>query len=119
MTDIRQVPAGWYDNGQGLRQWWDGYRWVDAYEPIGYAAQQQHLDAAIMRWAVDGWLVSNRAGNQVVLHRRTRVGWFWNTVGVLVTFGLWLIYVIYRVANPTFDTAVLQVTEYGEVVRVR
>ncbi len=46
-----------------------------------------------------------------------RMGWFWNTVLVIVTGGLWLIYLIYRALNRKRATVVLTVDQYGNISR--
>lgn len=32
------VPAGWYDDGQGAQRWWDGSQWTDHTQPAPSAA---------------------------------------------------------------------------------
>jgi hypothetical protein len=61
------------------------------------------------------WTVSLSTSEQIVLQRRKRMGWFWNTVLVIVTGGLWLIYVIYRALNRKTESVTLTVDEYGKV----
>ena len=31
------IPPGWYDNGLGRTQWWDGYRWSEHYQQEEHA----------------------------------------------------------------------------------
>ena len=54
---------------------------------------------------------------QYVLSRNKRMGWFWNTVLVLITGGLWLIYVIYRALNRKVETVVLTIDQHGRIRR--
>lgn len=122
MTDVASnVPAGWYDDGAGRQRWWDGYAWSNTYQPVALsiAERDAHLNAAVMQWTVQGWQVQLVSNGSASLTRRRRIGWFWNTIGVIITAGLWLIYVIYRVVNPTVETAILTVDEYGAVKRVQ
>lgn len=64
------------------------------------------LDAHVARHVARGYAVESRTASQVVLVKQRRIGWFWNTILVLVTGGLWLIYVIYRVVNRKADRVV-------------
>ena len=61
--------------------------------------------------------MQSSGNNQAVLSKNKRMGWFWNTVLVLITGGLWLIYVIYRALNRKKDTVVVTVDQYGKVRR--
>jgi hypothetical protein len=37
MTDPTNVPAGWYDDGQGQRRYWDGAQWTEHTAPLAGA----------------------------------------------------------------------------------
>jgi hypothetical protein len=37
MTDPTNVPAGWYDDGQGQRRYWDGTQWTEHTAPLASA----------------------------------------------------------------------------------
>jgi hypothetical protein len=37
MTDPTNVPAGWYDDGQGSRRYWDGTQWTEHTAPLASA----------------------------------------------------------------------------------
>ena len=76
------------------------------------------LNAEVARWAAQGWTVSSVSGNQAIVQRKKRIGWFWNLILTLITAGLWLIVVIIRVVNRKIETRVITVDEYG-AVRVR
>lgn len=80
-------------------------------DPVRSAA----LDAAVARWARDGWAVSSVSGTSAVLQRKKRIGWFWNLVLTLLTGGLWLIVVVIRVVNRKIQTVILSVDEYGRI----
>lgn len=73
------------------------------------------LDTEVARYVARGFGIESRTPTQVVLAKQRRIGWFWNTVLVLITGGLWLIYVIYRLANRKYDRVVL--TASGDGVR--
>jgi maltodextrin utilization protein YvdJ len=80
-------------------------------DPIRTAA----LDAAVARWARNGWTVSSVSGPSAVLQRKKRIGWFWNLLLTIVTGGLWLIVVVIRVINRKIETVILTVDEYARV----
>ncbi|WP_062134447.1 hypothetical protein [Demequina aestuarii] len=65
------------------------------------------MDAEVASYVSRGYGVESRTRSQVVLVRTRRMGWFWNSILVLLTGGLWLIYVIYRLANRKVDRIVL------------
>ncbi|MFV0634464.1 hypothetical protein [Demequina sp.] len=75
------------------------------------------LDAEVARYVARGYGIESRTPTQVVLAKQRRVGWFCNTLLVIVTGGLWLIYVIYRLANRKYDRVVLTVDGAGGVHR--
>jgi len=73
------------------------------------------LNAEVARYAARGWTVSSVQGQQAVLQRKKRIGWFWNLILTLVTAGLWLIVVIIRVVNRKIESLILTVDGYGRV----
>lgn len=85
--------------------------------PLDDAQRGAVLNAEVARLARDGYTVESNANMQAVLVKVRRMGWFWNTVLVIVTAGLWLIYVIYRALNRKKDTVILTVDQYGNVRR--
>jgi len=78
-------------------------------------SRAQILNAEVARYAQQGWTVNAVSPGQAVLSRTRRMGWFWNTVGVFITAGLWLIYVIYRALNRKTDTLIITVDPAGRV----
>ncbi|WP_226654982.1 DUF2510 domain-containing protein [Leifsonia sp. LS1] len=124
---MSNAQPGYYDDGAGPRRWWDGYQWTDHYEQpavvttlpptVSSVQREANLRNAVAAWAAQGWTVNYVHGDQAVVKRQRRMGWFWNTVLVLVTGGLWLIYVIYRALNRLEDIVVLNVDAYGNVHR--
>ncbi|WP_251450886.1 hypothetical protein [Microbacterium sp. Marseille-Q6648] len=85
--------------------------------PLDDAARTQVLNSVVAQYARDGWSVETNAGFQAVVTKLVRMGWFWNTVLVIVTGGLWLIYLIYRALNRKRATVVLTVDQYGNISR--
>jgi hypothetical protein len=83
--------------------------------PLSEESRTQVLNAEVARYAQQGWTVQTVNAGQAVLSKVRRMGWFWNTIGVIITAGLWLIYVIYRALNRKRDTVILTVDAYGRI----
>lgn len=83
--------------------------------PLTDQARAQILNAEVAKYAQRGWTVETVNAGQAVLSKVRRMGWFWNTIGVLITAGLWLIYVIYRALNRKRDTLIITVDANGHV----
>ena len=79
------------------------------------ATRMQLLNAEVAKYVKRGWTVETIAAGQAVLSKNKRIGWFWNLILVLLTGGLWLIYVIYRALNRKKLTAIITVDEHGRV----
>ena len=92
MTDVNAAPAALPDD-----------------------TRSQILNAEVAKYAKRGWTVETVSGGQAVLTKNKRIGWFWNLVLVILTGGLWLIYVIYRALNRKKLTAIITVDPYGKV----
>ena len=73
------------------------------------------LNAEVARYAARGWTVSSVQGQQAVLQRQKRLGWFWNLILTLITGGLWLIVVIIRVVNRKIESLIVTVDAYGRI----
>lgn len=78
-------------------------------------ARAQLLNAEVAKYAKRGWTVETVAAGQAVLTKNKRIGWFWNLILVILTGGLWLIYVVYRALNRKKLTAIITVDAYGNV----
>ncbi|MDH5132875.1 MULTISPECIES: DUF2510 domain-containing protein [unclassified Microbacterium] len=120
MSSMAQVAPGWYDDGSGRQRWWDGSTWTDHYadaRKIDSAQQAALLNAEVARYAAGGWMVQSATPNQVVLSKVKRMGWFWNLILVLLTAGLWLIFVIYRALNRKSESMILTIDDYGRIHR--
>lgn len=82
---------------------------------LSEAQRAEILNGAVAGYVRKGWAAEAISGTQAVLVKTKRIGWFWNLILVLVTFGLWLIYVIYRALNRKQKRVVLFVDERGQV----
>ncbi|MBO1740194.1 hypothetical protein [Leifsonia sp. TF02-11] len=85
--------------------------------PISTDQQQAILGVEVARYISDGWAAESVVGATATLTKNKRIGWFWNTILTLLTAGLWLIVVIYRVVNRKRYTIVLTVDSNGRVRR--
>jgi hypothetical protein len=65
------------------------------------------LDQKIAEYVRKGWAVESRTDTQAVMSRRSRIGWFWNIVLSVLTGGLWLLVVLYKVVNRKTERVVL------------
>jgi hypothetical protein len=83
--------------------------------PLSDAARGQILNAEVAKYVKQGWTVETSTSEQAVLSKNKRIGWFWNLILVLLTGGLWLIYIIYRALNRKKLTAIVTVDEQGGV----
>ena len=83
--------------------------------PLPDEALERNRNAESARYASTGWTVQTVSAGQAVLSRNKRMGWFWNLVLVLITAGLWLIYVVYRALNRKKETLVVTVDAQGRV----
>ncbi|KRC58618.1 hypothetical protein ASE14_18880 [Agromyces sp. Root81] len=83
--------------------------------PLSHESRAQLLNAEVARYAQRGWTVQSVAAGQAVLSKNKRIGWFWNLILVLLTGGLWLIYVVYRALNRKVQTVVITVDASGRI----
>jgi len=65
------------------------------------------MDQAVAEHVNKGWAIESRTDTQVVLTKKARIGWFWNIALTLLTGGLWLIVVLYKVINRKVERKVL------------
>lgn len=77
--------------------------------------RDQILNAEVAKYVGRGYSVQSVAQGQAVLSKNKRMGWFWNTVLVLLTGGLWFIYIIYRALNRKNETVIITVDVFGKV----
>ena len=83
--------------------------------PVPEATRSQLLTAEVANYVKQGWTVETITAGQAVLSKNKRIGWFWNLILVILTGGLWLIYVVYRALNRKKLTAIITVDQYGNV----
>lgn len=65
------------------------------------------LDAEVAKHVNDGWSVESRTETQAIVTKRARIGWFLNIVLSVLTGGLWLLVVLYKVVNRKVERKVL------------
>ena len=84
-----------------------------------YASGQQQdiLNREVAAYVAKGYAVESTTPGQAIVSRRARIGWFWNVLLSIITGGLWLIVVIYKLVNRKTDRVVLTVSEDGKVIR--
>lgn len=78
------------------------------------------LNDHVANYVKRGYVVSSRTPSQVVLTKARRLGFLWWVIHLLlsvITGGLWLIYVFYRVLRPKLHQVVLTVDNAGRVKR--
>ena len=75
------------------------------------------LNHEVGRFALEGWTVSTVAGNQAVLQRKKRIGFWGNLFLTFVTWGLWMIVVLLRILNRRIESLILTVDHAGRVTR--
>lgn len=78
-------------------------------------SRAQLLNAEVAKYAQRGWTVQSVAAGQAVVSKNKRIGWFWNLILVVLTGGLWLIYVVYRALNRKVQTVVITVDPAGRI----
>lgn len=76
--------------------------------------KQRRLYAAIQPWRERGWQLQSVTGDYATLVRMSN-NFLFDALTALITCGLWLIYVIYRMFKPTYDTLVFKVDDFGNV----
>lgn len=74
------------------------------------------LDQAVAGYIAKGWAVESRTETQAVLVKRSKIGLFWNVVLSILTGGLWLIVVLYKVLNRKSHRKVITVDPSGRLV---
>lgn len=103
------VGWGWVDRGSlrgGLSCPPALYAWGMSYRT---------LDDAVARLTRDGYAVEDRSESQVVMVRRRKLSLLWLIVLCVITVGLALLWVLWRMANPKFDRVVIRQLPDGKV----
>ena len=75
------------------------------------------LDQAVAQHVAKGWAIESRSESQVVLTRKPKLGWFWNILLSVLTGGLWLIVVFFKLVNRKVERKVLTADPAGNLVR--
>lgn len=75
----------------------------------------QALNAEAARYIAKGYAVEATTPGQVVLVKKKRVGLLLNVLLTIITGGLWLIWIAYRLINRKADRVVLYVDASGRV----
>jgi hypothetical protein len=75
------------------------------------------LDQAVAQYVGRGWAIESRTQTQVVLTRKAKIGWFWNILLSVVTGGIWLIVVFFKLVNRKVERKVLTADSAGNLVR--
>jgi len=73
------------------------------------------LDQAVAKYVAQGWAIESRTDTQVVLTRKPKLGWFWNILLTVLTGGLWLIVVFFKLVNRKVERKVLTADTAGNV----
>jgi hypothetical protein len=74
------------------------------------------MDQAVAQYVSKGWAVESRTATQVVLTKKSRIGWFWNIVLSVLTGGLWLIVVVFKLINRKVERRVLTADTAGNLI---
>lgn len=74
------------------------------------------LDQAVAEYVRDGWAVESRTDTQAVVSKKQRIGWFWNIVLSVLTGGIWLIVVVFKLVNRKVVRKVITVDAAGNLV---
>lgn len=74
------------------------------------------LDQAVAQYVAKGWTVESRTDTQAVLSRKARIGWFWNIILSVLTGGLWLIVVFFKLVNRKVERKVLTADASGNLL---
>ena len=74
------------------------------------------LDQAVAKYVGQGWAIESRTETQAVLTRKAKLGWFWNILLSVLTGGLWLIVVFFKLVNRKVERKVLTADTAGNLV---
>lgn len=85
--------------------------------PLSDSQRADILARELATCARKGYATESISTTSAVVVKTKRIGIFWNVVLLLITGGLWIIYIIYRALNRKKDRVVLFVNELGGVER--
>jgi hypothetical protein len=80
------------------------------------ALDQAALNSEVAKYVARGYAVESSAPGQVILSKKARIGVFWNIVLSILTGGLWLVVVAFKLINRKTSRVALTVNENGQVV---
>ncbi|WP_375400978.1 DUF2510 domain-containing protein [uncultured Amnibacterium sp.] len=120
MVIARQVDAlpGSSSSERGVLRWWDGEAWtprVRTEHPVPAVLRDERLHAQIGSFERAGYRLESIAGPQAVVSRVRRVDVRRNVPAVILTAGLWLIPLTYRLRHRSWHRVVITVDEAGSV----
>lgn len=82
---------------------------------LSESEKQNRIMGRLSTLAREGWQVESHFGETVILSRTKKIGFWLHLLLAIVTGGLSLIYVIYRVINRKRESKTIQLLENGEI----
>ena len=147
MTEASSAPAGWYLDGQDpRRRYWDGAQWTAHFEdptqllqsnaraqvpvtskrkkpePLPADQLTAILDTEVTKWTAKGWTLEATTklfGRSAMLREPRWQAFLRDLLLVLVTCGLWLIYVLYKLLIGRTSAKIITVDRFGRVETFR
>jgi hypothetical protein len=127
MSEASAPPPGFFSDATGRRRWWDGTAWTEHVDEADLATapdgrlldagqRRAILDRAVTTYVGHGYRVESNTGVQAVITKRQRVNVLLNVALVVVTGGVWLVFLALRLLNWPVDRVVLTVQPTGELV---
>lgn len=86
-------------------------------ETLNADARTEILNTEVATWARKGWTVNSVSGAQAVLSRNKKLSFWWNLLFAVLTGGIWLVVVFYKLANRKMQSLVINVDARGKVTR--
>ena len=83
--------------------------------PLSDDQRNEILNNEIEKAVSAGWKVQSSRNHQAVLSKNKRIGWFWNSIFIIISGGIWLIPVAYWILNRKQLTLVLNVAASGKI----
>jgi CHASE1-domain containing sensor protein len=80
---------------------------------LSQAELDDRLFARVAVLARDQWQVESKTSNSVILSRPKKIKFWLNLLLSLITGGLWLIYVLYRVVNRQRESRIVRISKDG------
>lgn len=77
------------------------------------------LQREVARLVFEGWAVEERLDDLVVLSRRILVPVWFNALLLVVTAGIWIVFVLLQVLFPTIERSVVRIDAAGRIVLTR